>query len=185
MNDYIINDTDLGTVLFRYNPRAKRYIVRVRRQQVTVTVPYRGNFDFAERFFRENRQKVIHQFQSLQETNPLSPKLSDAVLREQAKEYLPNALNRLAQQYGFEYREVKIRKSKTRWGSCSRNRTINLSIYLMLLPRHLIEYVMLHELCHTIEMNHGPAFWNLLEQYTQGKNQALRKELKGFSIRIP
>jgi predicted metal-dependent hydrolase len=52
----------------------------------------------------------------------------------------------------------------------------------MLLPPHLIEYVLLHELCHTIEMNHSQAFWNLLDRHTGGKAKALKKEIRGWRI---
>ena len=103
-------------------------------------------------------------------------------LRTRAKEYLPVEIQRLAQQHDFHYKQIKIRKSKTRWGSCSSKGTINLSFYLMLLPSHLIEYVLLHELCHTVEMNHSAAFWSLLDRYTQGRAKTLRKELRQYHI---
>ena len=86
----------------------------------------------------------------------------------------------LAAAHGFDYRGVKIQPSCTRWGSCSARRDINLSYYLMLVPPHLADYVMLHELCHTREMNHSPRFWALLDQFTGGKAHALREELKRY-----
>jgi len=103
-------------------------------------------------------------------------------LRTRAKQYLPVEAQRLAQQHGFHYRQIRIKKSKTRWGSCSSKGIINLSLYLMLLPVHLIEYVLLHELCHTVVMNHSADFWSLLDRYTQGRAKALRKELRGYHI---
>lgn len=51
----------------------------------------------------------------------------------------------------------------------------------MLVPRHLQEYVMQHELTHLIEMNHGPRFWQLLDQVTSGRSRELREELKDFT----
>jgi len=106
----------------------------------------------------------------------------EEILRTHAKQYLPAEVQRLAQQHGFHYQQIKIKKSKTRWGSCSSKGIINLSLYLMLLPAHLIEYVLLHELCHTVEMNHSPAFWSLLDRHTQGRAKILRKELRGYHI---
>jgi predicted metal-dependent hydrolase len=103
-------------------------------------------------------------------------------LRARAKHYLPVEMQRLAQLHGFLYKQVKIRKSRTRWGSCSSKGTINLSFYLMLLPVHLIEYVLLHELCHTVEMNHSAAFWLLLDKHTEGRAKVLRKELRRYYI---
>ena len=52
----------------------------------------------------------------------------------------------------------------------------------MLLPAHLMDYVILHELAHTREMNHGPRFWELLNRMTEGKALALRKELRAYRL---
>ena len=76
------------------------------------------------------------------------------------------------------YKAVKINNSEGRWGSCSASKSINLSYYLVLLPKHLMDYVLLHELCHTREMNHGEHFWKLLDELTNNKALALRDELK-------
>ena len=73
---------------------------------------------------------------------------------------------------------MKIQTSKTRWGSCSASNSINLSVYLMTLPSHLMDYVILHELCHTVHHDHSDAFWALMDKVTDGKAHALRNELK-------
>jgi len=101
-------------------------------------------------------------------------------LKKSAQMYLPPLLDELAIRYGFKYKRVKITGSKSRWGSCSAIGSINLSCYLMLLPPHLMDYVILHELTHTKEMNHGPKFWEILNDLTEGKALALRTELKNF-----
>lgn len=103
-------------------------------------------------------------------------------LKKEAKRILPEQVKKLADQYGFKYSSVKIQSSKTRWGSCSKTRNINLSFYLMLLPSHLADYVILHELCHTVEMNHGERFWKLMDEVTGGKTKKLRAEMKRFAI---
>ena len=103
-------------------------------------------------------------------------------LRKEAKRILPHQTQILADNYGFSFTDVKIQSSKTRWGSCNREKNINLSFYLMLLPQHLVDYVILHELCHTKEMNHSIRFWEWMDQVTDGEAKKLRSELKNYSI---
>ena len=103
-------------------------------------------------------------------------------LRKEAKRLLPDRTKQLADKYGFTFSEVKIQSSKTRWGSCSRAKSINLSLYLMLLPANLIDYVILHELCHTREMNHGDRFWAWMDKVTDSKSKGLRAELKKYHM---
>jgi predicted metal-dependent hydrolase len=87
-------------------------------------------------------------------------------------------LKELADKHGFRYTRVTLRDSHSRWGSCSNRASISLSIYLQLLPQHLIDYVLLHELCHTIELNHSDRFWALMDKVTGGKAKKLREQLK-------
>jgi predicted metal-dependent hydrolase len=178
----VLDDPQLGSVLFKQNSNAKRYIIRIKQNTVSVTIPSGGNYKLAERFFKKNRDIILQKRNERQADE--TPQQPDSVLRRQAKEYLPEELERLSKTHGFTYREVKIRKSKTRWGSCSSKGTINLSFYLMLLPQHLIEYVLLHELCHTVEMNHSIAFWTLLDRHTDGKVKELKKEIRQYRIPV-
>lgn len=83
--------------------------------------------------------------------------------RQQAHRYLPKRLNELAETHGFEYERVRIKNQKTRWGSCSAKRNINLNLRLMMAPDGAIDYVIIHELCHLRELNHTPAFWAYVE----------------------
>lgn len=107
-------------------------------------------------------------------------KVIEEALRCNAKIILPPRLYMFSQQHNLPYRSVKINSSSGRWGSCSTRGNINLSYFLVLLPKHLIDYVLLHELSHTREMNHGERFWALLDKLTDGKSQALRNELKQY-----
>lgn len=103
-------------------------------------------------------------------------------MRRRAEEYLSPLLKVLAEENHFTYKKVRIKATKSRWGSCSAAGSINLSCYLLLLPPHLIDYVLLHELCHTKEMNHGPKFWELLNSVTGGLAFQLRKELRDLKV---
>ena len=111
-------------------------------------------------------------------------KVIEESMRRNAKSILPPRLERLSKQCGLSYTSVKINSSQGRWGSCSGRKDINLSYYLVLLPSHLIDYVLLHELCHTREMNHSERFWALLNQLTEGKALALREELNKYRKEI-
>lgn len=86
------------------------------------------------------------------------------VLREEAKILLPQKLSYFSDQYGFHFHKVTIKHNSSNWGSCSRAGNINLNLNLIRLPEPLCDYVLLHELCHLNEPNHGPRFHALLER---------------------
>lgn len=81
------------------------------------------------------------------------------------------------QTYGFAVGKVSIRNQKTRWGSCSKKGNLNFNYKIALLPAHLCDYIIVHELCHLKEFNHGKKFWALMEQSLPNYVQ-LRRELK-------
>lgn len=64
--------------------------------------------------------------------------------------------------YHFNYRRLSIRNQRSRWGSCSKNGGLNFNYRVLFLPEPLLDYVIVHELCHLQELNHGPIFWNLV-----------------------
>jgi len=99
-------------------------------------------------------------------------------LRRRASEGFAPLLSRLAEEHGFRYDRVTIRGQKTRWGSCSVRKTISLNFLLLFLPSDVVRYVLLHELCHTVFMNHSDKFWLLLDGF-EPDSKAMRRRMRG------
>jgi predicted metal-dependent hydrolase len=110
-------------------------------------------------------------------------KASNKALMAEAKEVLPKRLHMLADQHDFLVSGVKIKLLRSRWGSCNSRNEITLNSHLMLLPWHLIDYVLLHELIHTKVMKHGKEFWDKFKTYDNNV-LSLRKEIKTFRSSI-
>ncbi|MBR5454989.1 MAG: M48 family metallopeptidase [Rikenellaceae bacterium] len=101
-------------------------------------------------------------------------------LRAEAHAVLPPMVERLAAQHGFSYNGLTVKNIHSKWGSCSTTNHLNFSLYLMLLPDELIEFVVLHELCHTIHKNHSVRFHALLNSIVGGNEQSLNRKLRQF-----
>lgn len=85
------------------------------------------------------------------------------------------------QSYNFSYNAISIRRQSHVWGSCSYQGNLQFNFALILLPQRLVDYVVVHELCHLKEHNHGPNFWKLVER-TFSDHKLLRSELRKYSI---
>lgn len=100
-----------------------------------------------------------------------------AWLRLKAEQYIPGRVREMAARHGFRVNKITIRGQKTRWGSCSRGGNLSFNFKLMSYSSAIIDYVIVHELCHLKEMNHSKDFWNLVEGIVPDYKM-LRKELK-------
>ncbi len=109
-----------------------------------------------------------------------SRKAAERVLVEEGRRIFPELVRPLADRHGLEYRSVTVRCARTRWGSCSARDDISLNAYLLLLPKHLIEYVIIHELCHTRHKDHSARFHALADELLGGNEKALRRELRSY-----
>lgn len=103
--------------------------------------------------------------------------------RIEAQELLPRRTAEIARELGFRYKSVRVRNTVSKWGSCSVRDDISLSLHLMRLPDELVDYIIIHELCHTVHKNHGPQFHALLDRHTDGRHAILRKQLRAYTTR--
>lgn len=194
----------------RINRRAKRISLTVKRDgSCVVTVPFRRSsilqnllIKKAEYFVATKKDWIEVQrekYRKLQEkikkargelfdessgtasnqSQPIS-KLSEKELKLQTLSIVQERLTHFNQFYNFTYKDVRVKKVSTRWGSCSRRGNLNFSHKLAQLRPEEIDYVVVHELCHLSEFNHGPNFWKLVSQTIPNYMQ-IRKGMK-FAI---
>ncbi len=97
--------------------------------------------------------------------------------REAARAMVVARVNHFNIHYKLPVGRIAIRNQKSRWGSCSRKGNLNFSYKLAFLPPELRDYVIVHEICHVQEFNHGRGFWDLVGQ-TVPEYKALRKKLR-------
>lgn len=106
-----------------------------------------------------------------------------AAWRKEAKRHLPARLGELSRKYHLPFNKVVIKNTRSRWGSCSDKNNINLSLHLMRLPDHLIDYILSHELVHTVHKDHSKKFWRHLEKI-EPEARSFDRELKEYRIEI-
>ena len=100
-------------------------------------------------------------------------------LADAEKQDIPRRVARVAALVGVSYGRITIRAQKSRWGSCSGKGNLNFNCLLMLLPPEIIDYVVVHELCHRKEMNHSPKFWAHVERILPNY-RTLKQQLKNL-----
>ena len=172
-------DPDFGTVTVTVNPRARRIIMRPQVDGLRVTACAGASLNVVKSAIDKYRNKLVAKQHELQKKRVSTPDEVESMRRE-AKVYLVRRTAELARMHGFTYSNVSIRSSKSRWGSCSGRNSISLSLFLMKIPQHLQDYVILHELCHTVHHDHSPLFWQLLNTVTHGHALQLRQELRQY-----
>ncbi len=132
--------------------------------------------DFFIKKHRLTYEKKILKVESPAGSNISKKRIYDHWLRQQAKLYLKKRAAELAFALQFSINKISIKGQKTRWGSCSSKKNLSFNFKLMQFRREIIDYVIIHELCHLKEMNHSKEFWALVERFCPGY-KSLRKEL--------
>ena len=139
---------------------------------VTVRAPRRATQREIDRILREKQPWIQKHMEQMKEKRAQYDAmemdgLTDAEcrqLKQKAQAYIPERVEYFANIMGVDYGRITIRKQKTRWGSCSGKGNLNFNCLLMLAPPEVIDYVVIHELCHRKEMNHSRAFWREVEK---------------------
>lgn len=182
----------LGEIECVQSLRARRVSIRVRPSgTVRLTYPRGVSERRALAFLEEKVAWIVKARERLAERRrALPPELSEVErkqqierLRREAKLDLPPRIERLSTATGMRYAKLSIRATRTKWGSCSGQNHISLSLFLMTLPEELRDFVILHELCHTLHHNHSPRFHALLDRLVGGQEKALNKALRAYSCR--
>ena len=150
--------------------------------QVVVSGPPRTPVWLIERFVRMKTAWIFEKrehFQNRPQTiKPLDDQEDFLANKERARRLVGDRIAFFNKLYRQSFNKIMIRRPKTRWGSCSSRRNLSFNYRLIHLAPHLLDYIIVHELCHLLEMNHSARFWRQVERAIPDY-QAARRELRG------
>lgn len=182
MNKIVLDNQEINYEL-KPSRRARSLRLEIGSSGLMVTKPWFMSVFFMEQFIKRQSDWILKNLAKHRNTKVL-PKIEKEelmVLKKRAAKILISRLEYFNQKYNFKYKSVSVRNQKTRWGSCSRVGSLNFNYRLVLLPGELLDYVVVHELCHLKEMNHSLKFWNLVEQAIPDYKEK-RKALEKFRL---
>ena len=180
----------LGPVTLSQTRRARRIAICVRASgAVRVSFPCGVSQRRAQAFVEEKIEWIERTRERLAarradpvpELAPEERRMRIEALRRAAKADLPERIARIAAQTGLRYGKMTVRASRTKWGSCTGRNDISLSLFLMKLPERLRDYVIVHELCHTVHHDHSPQFHALVDRLLGGRERELMRELRRYA----
>jgi predicted metal-dependent hydrolase len=154
---------------------------------VVVTLPWGTRETAAEKFVKEKFNWIVKSLNYFAirgiKNRPVVKLSRHDYLQSKARALLlaKNKVEQWNNYYGFVYSRVSIKNQKTRWGSCSKKGNLNFNYKIARLPENLLDYLIVHELCHLKEMNHSRNFWNLVGQ-TIPDYKNLRRQLRNFGM---
>lgn len=178
-------DDVLSLVVIKKRRGSRSFRLHVRDDgSVTLTVPRLVSLKMAKKFLLTKADWIIAARKRMQVLpQRLLNQGSDAefqACKAQAKKRVLERVAYFQQHYGVEYRRLTIRNQKSRFGSCSASGTLSFNYRLLFLPLPLLDYVVVHELCHLQELNHSRRFWALVA-LTIPDYQVRKRELQTFS----
>ena len=128
-----------------------------------VTKPKMVGINFVEKFIKRKSNWIIEKI-NIQNNclKPIERREKYLNHKESARCLIEKKVQYFSKVYGFLYNKISIRNQSTRWGSCSKKGNLNFNYKIIFLPDHIINYIIIHELCHLKEFNHSNRFWNLV-----------------------
>ena len=182
--DKVYKHPRLGDIWLRQRWSTSRISLSVKPSgEVRLSYPRLISTTKALRFLEEKVEWVLQMRERVAERAMQGADYSSEqieAMRREAKRVLPAMVERLAQKNGFRYGRMTIRATRSKWGCCTSKNNLSLSLFLMTLPTRLQEFVVLHELCHTVHHNHSAEFHALLNKVTSGREKELSRQLKGI-----
>ncbi len=182
--DKIYKHPRLGDILLRQRWTTSRISLSVKPSgEVRLSYPRLVSTSKALSFLEEKTEWILQVREKISQRSMQGGDFTPVQieeLRKEAKRVLPAMVERLACENGFSYGRVTIRATRSKWGCCTSQNNISLSLFLMTLPTYLQEFVVLHELCHTVHHNHSAEFYALLNRITGGREKELNRQLKGI-----
>ncbi|BES64226.1 M48 family metallopeptidase [Gottschalkiaceae bacterium SANA] len=109
--------------------------------------------------------------------------LIEQTYRELAKEIFQARVSFFAERLGVSVNQIRVKSQKTRWGSCSSKGNLNFNWHAIVMPIEVVDYLVVHECCHLLQMNHSKEFWNLVESICPNYKEE-RKWLKNHHTQI-
>lgn len=152
----------------KISTRARKIRLSVYRDgRVVVTVPRRFGVRVGEQFFAQHAawiKRKIERWGERWKDAPILPEGNYQQDKERAREFVCQKIEQFKLFYPFSFGRVSIKNNTSKWGSCSRQKNLNFHYKILYLPECMADYLIVHELCHLKEMNHGPRFWQLVSQ---------------------
>lgn len=184
----IVRHPKLGDIECVRSMRARSIRLIVRADgTLRLTIPLFTTQSAAMVFAESKMAWITKTRQRLEERRDNYPTITPAErehLRREAKRDIPPRVEAIAKRFGLSYSSLRISSAHTRWGSCSGRDGISISLYTMLLPEHLRDFIILHELCHTRHHNHSAKFHMMLRLLSEGREAKYNAELKRYRIPV-